>query len=249
MEPTAQGQDVPAHDHHPPRKWPSWFSLVHICPSKTSFLPSTYHLLHTQLTISSIAVTIPVILCRRYRVSRHQRLSLPPRRAGNNAFTPSIVPLGPPSASASHAISQQDTFNGPLYAAKALGIATAIVISGGAATVWMVKTSLGVNTVRFNLETSSSSSFFFLQRYPTLVIVSEASSEPPCPRSSPASTLPMALKHRRVSRRKTPYFGTRKLLKGACRRPTRLMVWPGGQGLHSCSLKQSCTASLNGPEF
>lgn len=104
-------------------------------------------------------MTIPVILFRRYRASRLTIHQLPPRRAGTNAFTPSTIPLGPPSASPSHAIPQQDTFNGPLYAAKALGIATAIVISGGAATVWMVKTSLGVNTVRLNVEMFSSSSF------------------------------------------------------------------------------------------
>ena len=40
------------------------------------------------------------------------------------------------------------SFNGALYSLKAFGIATALVVGGGAASVWGVKTYLGVRDVR-----------------------------------------------------------------------------------------------------
>jgi hypothetical protein len=39
------------------------------------------------------------------------------------------------------------SFNGALYSLKAFGIATALVVAGGAASVWGVKTYMGVKDV------------------------------------------------------------------------------------------------------
>ncbi len=43
---------------------------------------------------------------------------------------------------------KEDTFNCALYSLKAFSIATALVVAGGAASVWSVKTYLGVRDVR-----------------------------------------------------------------------------------------------------
>lgn len=45
-------------------------------------------------------------------------------------------------------VEQDSGFNGALYSLKAFGIATALVIAGGAASVWGVKTYLGAKNVR-----------------------------------------------------------------------------------------------------
>jgi hypothetical protein len=45
-------------------------------------------------------------------------------------------------------VSREDGFNGVSYSLKAFGIASALVIAGGAASVWGVKAYLGVKDVR-----------------------------------------------------------------------------------------------------
>ena len=52
-----------------------------------------------------------------------------------------------PSEAASR-VSKEDGFNGALYSLKAFSIATALVIAGGAASVWGVKAYLGIKDVR-----------------------------------------------------------------------------------------------------
>jgi hypothetical protein len=58
--------------------------------------------------------------------------------------------LRAPSGDASSRLSrvEEDSgFNGALYSLKAFGIATALVVAGGAASVWGIKTYLGVKDV------------------------------------------------------------------------------------------------------
>jgi hypothetical protein len=52
------------------------------------------------------------------------------------------------SSGAPSRVAKEDNFNGALYTLKAFGIATALVLAGGASSVWGVKTYLGVRDVR-----------------------------------------------------------------------------------------------------
>jgi hypothetical protein len=52
------------------------------------------------------------------------------------------------SSGAPERIANEDSFNGALYSLKAFSIATALVVAGGATSVWGVKTYLGVRDVR-----------------------------------------------------------------------------------------------------
>ena len=56
------------------------------------------------------------------------------------------APLGEASSSVSR-VEKDSGFNGALYSLKAFGIATALVVAGGAASVWGVKTYLGAKNV------------------------------------------------------------------------------------------------------
>ncbi len=80
----------------------------------------------------------------------------PPPRAvsaltpASTKATPSVEASSPlqGSSGAPLRVAKEDGFNGALYSLKAFSIATALVVTGGAATVWGVKTYLGVRDVR-----------------------------------------------------------------------------------------------------
>ncbi|EED78505.1 predicted protein [Postia placenta Mad-698-R] len=97
----------------------------------------------------------------------------PPRKASSSAIPPPrIATPTPPTASsptlstAGHEVrAAEDNFNGALYCAKAFGIATVLVSVGAGATVWGVKSALGVrNTQEFADRMRS----FVLARMPML---------------------------------------------------------------------------------
>ena len=52
------------------------------------------------------------------------------------------------SSRAPERVPDDDGFNGALYSLKAFSIATALVVAGGAASLWGIKTYLGVRDVR-----------------------------------------------------------------------------------------------------
>jgi len=108
----------------------------------------------------------------------------PPPRAVS-AFTPASthsVEASSPlqrSSGASSDIANEDSFNGALYTLKAFGIATAFVLAGGAASVWGVKTYLGVRDTQ---EFASAMRLTLLTKWPLLASrIHRASDSAPLP--------------------------------------------------------------------
>ena len=64
----------------------------------------------------------------------------------------SVIPFQK-SSGAPERIANEDNFNGALHSLKAFSIATALVVAGGTASVWGVKTYLGVRDVRHSSHT------------------------------------------------------------------------------------------------
>lgn len=79
----------------------------------------------------------------------------PPRKASSSAIPPPRIATSTTPAASSPTLSTaghevraaEDNFNGALYCAKAFGIATVLVSVGAGATVWGVKSALGVRNV------------------------------------------------------------------------------------------------------
>ncbi|EED84369.1 predicted protein [Postia placenta Mad-698-R] len=97
----------------------------------------------------------------------------PPRKASSSAIPPPRIATSTTPAASSPTLSTaghevraaEDNFNGALYCAKAFGIATVLVSVGAGATVWGVKSALGVrNTQEFADRMRS----FVLTRMPML---------------------------------------------------------------------------------
>ncbi|KAI9434865.1 hypothetical protein H4582DRAFT_747755 [Lactarius indigo] len=162
------------------------------------------------------ALAVPLVLLRRQRartsalsnsVSSSMVTSAPPvRRAPTRGVPPTAPPpraaqaLTPAStkatpsveASSSSAafsrIAQEDGFNGALYSLKAFSIATALVVAGGAASVWGVKTYLGVRDTQ---EFASTMRLSLLTKWPLLASrIHRASDSAPLP---PPIPLPVTI--------------------------------------------------------
>ena len=130
-----------------------------------------------QLAVTTAALAVPLVLLRRQRLrasvlsksaSSSMVTSAPPVRRAPRRGVPSSAP--PPhvasaltpasthsveassplqsSSGASSRVAKEDSFDGALFSLKAFGIATALVVAGGAAGVWGVKTYFGVRDVR-----------------------------------------------------------------------------------------------------
>ena len=112
----------------------------------------------SQLGISTVALSVPVVLLRRQRAARALTKAPPPRRkawppptprAGPTTAVPAaarVEPIQVPKPSKAEIPSDSD-FNGAFYSAKAFGIATALVTMGAFIGVWAVQVSLGVQNV------------------------------------------------------------------------------------------------------
>ncbi|KAH9046411.1 hypothetical protein EDB83DRAFT_2507463 [Lactarius deliciosus] len=160
-----------------------------------------------QLAVTTVALAIPLVLLRRQRarvstlgnsVSSSMKTSAPPVRRTPTRGVPSTAP--PPraapaltpastratpsveasslSATPSH-VAQEDGFNGALYSLKAFSVATALVVAGGAAGVWGVKTYLGVRDTQ---EFASAMRLTLLTKWPLLASrIHRASDSAPLP--------------------------------------------------------------------
>ena len=129
------------------------------------------------VTTAALAVPLLLLRRQRVRASRLSKsgsfsmlASVPPVRRAPTRGVPSTAPpprvasvMTPASTKVTHSVeasgplqmssgapsrvAKEDGFNGALYTLKAFGIATALVLAGGAASVWGVKTYLGVRDV------------------------------------------------------------------------------------------------------
>ena len=111
-----------------------------------------------QLGVSTVALSVPIVLLRRQRAAQALNKTLPPRRrtgpsptlrASPTAVappTPRVDPVQAQKVPKAEALADS-SFNGPLYSAKAFGIATTCVTIGAFVGVWAVQTSLGVQNV------------------------------------------------------------------------------------------------------
>ncbi|KAI9443810.1 hypothetical protein H4582DRAFT_1916776 [Lactarius indigo] len=100
--------------------------------------------------------------------------------------TPSVEASS--SAAASSRIAQEDGFNSALYSLKAFSIATALVVAGGAASVWGVKTYL---SIRDTQEFVSAMRLSLLTKWPLLASrIHRASDSPPL---HPPTPLPVTI--------------------------------------------------------
>ncbi|KAN0136227.1 hypothetical protein V8E53_006087 [Lactarius tabidus] len=97
----------------------------------------------------------------------------PPPRAAR-AMTPASTnaahsieasTLSQSSSGAPERMADEDSFNGALYSLKAFSIATALVVAGGATSVWGVKTYLGVRDTQ---EFASAMRLTLLTKWPLL---------------------------------------------------------------------------------
>ncbi|KAH9958363.1 hypothetical protein BGW80DRAFT_1375923, partial [Lactifluus volemus] len=144
----------------------------------------------SMLVITTAALTLPLTLLRRQRVapstirsaSSHPTPPPPIRRISSSSTGP--LPH------ASLCASREDNFNGALYSLKAFSIATAIVFACGAASVWSVKTYLGVKDCEF----ASAMRLTLLTKWPLLTSkIHRASDSAPLPPSvSLTTTTPTA---------------------------------------------------------
>ncbi|KAH8989264.1 hypothetical protein EDB92DRAFT_1868796 [Lactarius akahatsu] len=154
----------------------------------------------SMLAVTTVALAVPLVLLRRQRarasalnksVSSSMTTSAPPlRRApirgvpstappprAAPALTPSVEAISPSAASSR--VAQEDGFNGALYSLKAFSIATALVVAGGAASVWGVKTYLGVRDTQ---EFASAMRLTLLTKWPLLASrIHRASDSAPLP--------------------------------------------------------------------
>ncbi|KAI9434863.1 hypothetical protein H4582DRAFT_1975271, partial [Lactarius indigo] len=92
--------------------------------------------------------------------------------------TPSVEPSSPlqGSSAAPSSVMQEDGFNGALYSLKTFS-ATALVVAGGAASVWGVKTYLGIRDTQ---EFASAMRLSLLTKWPLLASrIHRASDSPP----------------------------------------------------------------------
>ncbi|KAA1477440.1 hypothetical protein DENSPDRAFT_828761 [Dentipellis sp. KUC8613] len=121
------------------------------------------------------------------RVSRSSAAAIP-------AFVsraPKTLPTSPPkpsaaSSSRSKAAEPDDLFNAPLYTLKAFSIATGLVVVGGVATVWEVKTYLGVRDTK---EFAARMRYTLLTSMPFLASrIHRPPSSEPLPPTSPFSS-------------------------------------------------------------
>ena len=97
----------------------------------------------------------------RRATSRGVPSAAPPPRVVASAMTPTSIKATHTTKTSTSSLQRssrtpsrethEDSFNGALYSLKAFSIATAFVVAGGAASVWGVKTYLGVRDVRFFL--------------------------------------------------------------------------------------------------
>jgi hypothetical protein len=107
-----------------------------------------------KLAITTAALTVPIHLFRKQRAAFLAKslleTSVPPRRSG--AAPQQLLPVKPqPSlpdpARIVEAVTTPKGFSPRLYAVKALGIATLLVITGSVTAVWSVRSFLGVHNV------------------------------------------------------------------------------------------------------
>ncbi|KAH9030780.1 hypothetical protein EDB85DRAFT_2074204 [Lactarius pseudohatsudake] len=157
-----------------------------------------------QLAVTTVALAVPLVLLRRQRarasalnksVSSSMTTSAPPvRRAPTRGVpstapppraAPALTPAATPSVEAispsadSSRVAQEDGFNGALYSLKAFSVATALVVAGGAASVWGVKTYLGVRDTQ---EFASAMRLTLLTKWPLLASrIHRASDSAPLP--------------------------------------------------------------------
>ncbi|KIJ29047.1 hypothetical protein M422DRAFT_71307 [Sphaerobolus stellatus SS14] len=122
---------------------------------------------YTLIAIGGAAVVVPIILLRRLRpadavISKTlSKGSAPPvRKAAPNVTAQSSSPISSGSISKSASLSPKISVegsgqvsqeavldDGPFMALKAFGIATCMVAAGALASVWVVRTTMGVQTV------------------------------------------------------------------------------------------------------
>jgi hypothetical protein len=131
-------------------------------------------IIYRQLAVTTVALVVPFVLLRRQRassstLSKHispSHLTSPPpvRRVtssrivstqklptsttGTSSAKAGVSFREAPEVSESSRELREDGFNGVSYSLKAFGIASALVVAGGAASVWGVKAYLGVKDVR-----------------------------------------------------------------------------------------------------
>ncbi|KIP11818.1 hypothetical protein PHLGIDRAFT_114145 [Phlebiopsis gigantea 11061_1 CR5-6] len=105
--------------------------------------------------LTTAALVVPVVLLKRHRATALSKAAPPPPRrtstvGGVIPNTPAparpvtTTPRVPQAALSVSSAQAADDFNGALYSAKAFGYATLMVLTGGAVTVWGVKTYMGV---------------------------------------------------------------------------------------------------------
>ncbi|KAH9167296.1 hypothetical protein EDB89DRAFT_2125741, partial [Lactarius sanguifluus] len=173
-----------------------------------------------QLAVTTVALAVPLVLLRRQRsrvsalssVSSSMTTSAPPVRRMPTRGVPSTAPpprtaptltpasikvtpsveAGSPSVAPSR-VAQEDGFNGALYSLKAFSVATAFVVAGGAASVWGVKTYLGVRDTQ---EFASAMRLTLLTKWPLLASrIHRVSDSAPLPPPIPLPvTIPSASK-------------------------------------------------------
>ncbi|KAI0290713.1 hypothetical protein BC826DRAFT_1025884 [Russula brevipes] len=144
----------------------------------------------SMLAFSTAALALPLALLRRRqrasssalskRTYPSQLTSAPPvRRASPRrvlaAPPPPTSTIGTPSTKSGSFLrgpsdaplreSKEDAFNAALYSFKAFGIATALVVAGGTASVWGVKTYLGVKDTQ---EFASAMRLTLVNKWPLL---------------------------------------------------------------------------------
>ena len=150
-----------------------------------AYLPDTEYL--PQFVGTSLALTIPLLMLHRQRIS-FNNLKTPPPLRRSNGTSPSLTSLRGTTASAFPSTSKQgleatsepsDMSSSPgmgevisaisqmnqstaFLAAKAFLVATGLVAVGGVVFTWAVKRTLGVENVNFNL---SSHTFFLYSEF------------------------------------------------------------------------------------
>ncbi|KAH8981299.1 hypothetical protein EDB86DRAFT_443118 [Lactarius hatsudake] len=175
----------------------------------------------SMLAVTTVALAVPLVLLRRQRsrvstlsnsVSSSMTTSAPPVRRTPTRGVPSTAPppraapalthastkatpsveASSPSAAPSR-VAQEDGFNGALYSLKAFSVATALVVAGGAASIWGVKTYLGVRDTQ---EFASAMRLTLLTKWPLLASrIHRASDSAPLPPPIPLPvTIPSASK-------------------------------------------------------
>lgn len=136
---------------------PKWVPAVLVCVLVPTHLSISLFL--SQLGVSTLALSVPILLLRRQRAAQALNKTLPPRRrAGPSPIpranptivvpaSPRVEPIRVQKGPEEEALAGA-SFNGALYSAKAFGIATTFVTIGAFVGVWAVQTSLGVQNVR-----------------------------------------------------------------------------------------------------